>query len=208
MGSRPPLPLVFLPGAGGSAAFWRPVVERLADLGEARALGWPGFGEVPPVPGLASLDDLFRWLVRELPAGPSHVVAQSMGGVLAMRLALEHPGRVASLALVATSGGVDVAALGGTDWRAEYLAALPGVPRWFVDERVDLGPRLREVAAPALLLFGAGDPVSPPQVGRFLRSRLPRARLVIVDSDSHLFATERPDEVAALLREHVTAVEA
>jgi phenylpyruvate tautomerase PptA (4-oxalocrotonate tautomerase family) len=88
------IPLVFLPGAGGSASFWRPVAERLADLGPAHVLGSPGCAGVRPDPGVQSLDDLFRWIVARLLAGESHLVAQSMGGVLAARLAIERPERV------------------------------------------------------------------------------------------------------------------
>ena len=111
--------LVFLPGAGGGASFWRPVADKLADLGAVNVFGWPGFGDVPADSNIRSLDDLFHWLVKRLPPGASHVIAQSMGGVLAVRLVLDQPNRVASLVLVATSGGVDVARLGAADWRPE-----------------------------------------------------------------------------------------
>ncbi len=201
--SRRMTPLVFLPGAGGRAAFWRPVADRLADLGPAHLFGWPGFGDNPPDPGIGSLGDLFDWLVARLPPGPCHLVAQSMGGVLAVRLALEHPDRVARLALVATSGGVNVNRLGARDWRRDYLAAMPGVPRWFVHDRTDLTERLPAVRAPTLLLWSDSDPVSPLSVGRFLEARIPDARLEVVAGGSHAFAEEQPDEVAAALRRHL-----
>jgi pimeloyl-ACP methyl ester carboxylesterase len=197
-------PLVFLPGALGRSSFWRPVAERLADLGPVHLLAWPGFGDAPPEPGVGSLEDLFPWLLPRLPPGASHVVAQSMGGVLAVRLAIEHPDRVARLALAATSGGVDVARHGATDWRTGYLAAEPRVPRWFVDDRTDLTERLSAIRAPTLLLCGDADPLSPPSVGTFLRRHIPGARLEIVPGGGHGFATERPDEVAKLLRGHLS----
>src|SRR5260221_12473361 len=100
------------PGAVGSSSFWRPLADRLADLGEFHLFGFPGFGGLPADPGIKSLDDLFGWLVERLPPGTSDVIAQSMGGVLAARLALERPERVARLVPVATSAGVDMARLG------------------------------------------------------------------------------------------------
>jgi pimeloyl-ACP methyl ester carboxylesterase len=195
--------LVFLPGAAGRAHFWQPVAERLRDLGMAQLVGYPGFGDVPPDPAVTSLDGLYRWVLARLPAGPSHVVAQSMGGVIAARLAVEHPDRVSRLVLAATSGGVDVARLDGADWRPGYRAALPEAPPWFVDDRTDLGARLGEIRAPTLLLWSDWDPVSPAAVGRFLAERIPGARLAFVRGGSHVFANERPAEVAALLREHL-----
>jgi poly(3-hydroxyoctanoate) depolymerase len=198
-------PLVFLPGAGGRATFWAPVAERLSDLGPAHRVGWPGFGGVPAEPAIVSLDDLYRWLLARLPEGPSHVVAQSMGGVLAARLAFEHPERVARLVLVATSGGVDVARLGGIDWRPEYRASLPDVPAWFIDDRTDLTARLGAIRAPTLLLWSDADPVSPLAVGRLLQEVIPGARLEVVRGATHAFAEERPDEVAALVRAHLVS---
>ncbi|HET8734790.1 MAG TPA: alpha/beta fold hydrolase, partial [Anaeromyxobacteraceae bacterium] len=177
--------------------------DRLADLGPARLLGFPGFGDVPADPSIRSLDDLFDRVVGWLPEGRSHVVAQSMGGVLAARLALEQPERVARLVLVATSGGVDVSRLGAADWRRDYRASLPGVPSWFVDDRTDLTDRLSGIRAPTLLLWSDADPISPLSVARFLASRIPGARLAVVAGGTHAFAKERPDEVAPLIRAHL-----
>ena len=198
-------PLVFLPGAGGRTVFWAPVAARLEDLGPRVLLGYPGFGDAPPAPEVRSLDDLFGWLLARLPAGPCHVVAQSMGGVLAVRLALEHPERVASLTLAATSGGLDVAALGGVDWRARFRAEHPGVPDWFERDRTDFTDRLGAIRAPTLVLHGDEDPICPPAVPALLAARIPGARSVLVRGGSHAFAHERPDEVAAAVREHLRA---
>ncbi|MFY3744015.1 alpha/beta fold hydrolase [Anaeromyxobacter sp. PSR-1] len=195
--------LVFLPGAGGRAAFWAPVAERLADLGPPRCLDYPGFGGCPPDPAIRSTGDLFGWVLAQLPPGRSHVIAQSMGGALAVRLALEHPERVERLVLVATSGGVDLRGTGAADWRPDYLASLPGVPRWFVDDRSDHTARLSELAAPTLLLWSDADPVSPLAVGRLLEARIPGAALRIFPGGTHAFAQERPDEVAAAIRAHL-----
>jgi pimeloyl-ACP methyl ester carboxylesterase len=196
-------PIVFLPGAAGRASFWTPVAGRLADLGPTHCLDWPGFGGIPADAGIGSTDDLFRWMVARLPAGPVHLVAQSMGGALAVRLAIEHPERVDRLVLVATSGGVDVRSLGGEDWRPGYRASLPDVPPWFVDDRTDLTARLGEIRAPTLLLWSDADPVSPLLVARLLEERIPEARLVVLRGGTHTFARERPDEVAAAIRTHL-----
>jgi len=193
-------PVVFLPGAGGSAEFWRPVAGLLAGSGETILFGWPGFGGVPLDASIRSLDDLYRWWCDRLPPGRSHVVAQSMGGVFAARLAIEHPDRVESLVLVATSGGIDLARLGGLDWRPEYRRELPDVPPWFVEDRTDLTARLHEIRAPTLLLWSDADPVSPLAVGELLSARIPGARLEVIAGGTHLFAHERPAEVAGIVR--------
>ena len=61
--------------------------------------------------------------------------------------------RVSRLVLCATSGGIDVARLGGAEWRAAFRAARPEVPDWFELDRTDLTDRLGAIRAPTLLLW-------------------------------------------------------
>ena len=192
--------IVFLPGANGRTRFWRPVADRLADLGPLDLVGYPGFGDAPRDPSVGSVDDLYAWLFSRLPAGPLAVVAQSMGGVLAARLAVEQPGRVSRLVLCATSGGVDVARLGGAEWRAGFRAARPEVPDWFELDRTDLTARLGAIRAPTLLLWSDADAISPLGVSDLLLTRIPGARRAVIAGGTHAFAEERPDEVAEILR--------
>ena len=131
-----------------------------------------------------------------------------MGGVLAARFAIEHPQRVATLVLCATSGGVDVKALGGADWRPGFRAELPNVPDWFERDRTDLTARLGAITASTLILTGDQDTICPPAVGRFLRERISRSRHEIVHGGGHDFALKRPEEVAEIIRHHVLQVDA
>jgi pimeloyl-ACP methyl ester carboxylesterase len=195
------LPVVYLPGAGGRSSFWRPVADRLAYRAAPIVFGYPGFGDVPPDPSIRSLSDLYDALVRVLPES-FDVVAQSMGNVLALRLAIEHPNRVRRLVLTAVSGGVRVEALGAAAWRATFRVEHPHAPTWFEDDDSDLTDRLGSIRAPTLLLFADDDRLAPPRVGEFLRERIAGARLEVV-SGSHAFAHEQPDFAARLVGEHL-----
>lgn len=200
-------PIVYLPGAGGSATFWKPVAERLADagLGPAVRFGWPGFGDQPPDDRLRSLADLVGWALARLPPGASDLVAQSMGGVVAALIALEHPERVRRLVLCTTSGGVDVAALGAADWRPAYRAELPRAPDWFVVDRTDLTARLPNIRAATLVLYGDQDPLCPEPVARLLAGRIPGATLACIAGGDHSLGYDRADEVASVIRAHLQA---
>ena len=194
---------LFLPGAGGRRAFWEPVASRLTRAGRSSIFAWPGFGDAPPDLAIRSLDDLYAWLVARAPESPSNVVAQSMGGVLAMRFAIEHPDRVRRLVLVATSGGTRARL--GIDWRPGLRAERAEVPDWFERDRTELNERLAEARAPTLLIFGDDDPIAPVAMGEHLLSLLPNARLLVVEGGSHLLAEERHDEVARAIDEHLAA---
>ncbi|HET6438136.1 MAG TPA: alpha/beta hydrolase [Anaeromyxobacter sp.] len=200
------IPIVFLPGAVGRASFWTPVADRLRHLASPTLVGWPGFGEEPPDPRIGSLDDLLGWLRERLPPEPFHLVAQSMGGVLALRLALEDSKRVASLVLTATSGGVDLAGRGVADWRADFRAEHPLVPDWFERDRTDLTSRFCEVRVPTLILHGDADPLCPPALVALLERRIPGSRAIRVAGGTHSLARERPGEVAALIEAYLTSL--
>lgn len=198
-------PIIYLPGAGGTVTFWKPVADRLVadDLGPAIRFGWPGFGDEPADDRLRSVADLVGWVMERMPPGPCDLVAQSMGGVVAALIALEHADRVRRLVLCTTSGGVDVAALGATDWRPGYRAEMSHVPDWFVVDRTDITARLTSLRAPTLVLYGDQDPICPEGVARFLASRIPGAQLTCIRGGDHMLAHDRAEEVAELIGAHL-----
>jgi pimeloyl-ACP methyl ester carboxylesterase len=192
--------VLYLPGAGGEGRFWQPVAELVSHPGETVLFDWPGFGRNPARDDVATADDLYR-LVEGYIDRPVDVVAQSMGGLFAMRAALEHPDLVRRLVLVATSGGVHaVREAAEVDWRPEFTASYPQAPSWATDDRTDFTPRLGELQMPVLLLWGGADRVSPPAAGRKLLELLPRAELEVVEGGDHAFAHDRAEEVAPIIR--------
>ena len=200
--TAPPLPLVFLPGAGGRLDLLAPIAARLAPRRPTVLCEYPGIGHAAPLPELRTLDDLQRHVFARLPER-FDLVAKSMGGVLALRIALDHPERIRKLILLATSGGIDVAARGGVDWRDTFRELQPAAPTWFVDDRSDVTARLGELQQPTLLVFGDDDLIAPVAVGKFLAERLPHATLEILPKATHDLEGEQPDLLASLIEAHL-----
>jgi len=202
--TNPANTLLFLPGASGNTAVWQPVSDGLRHPGERRFISWPGFGGVPSEPGVNGMDDLVARVVAAI-TGPTDILAQSMGGTIAIRAALQRPDMVRHLVLSVTSGGLDLALLGAADWRPWYKEAFPTLPDWFITDRVDLTDRLKELAMPVLLLWGDADPISPIAVGKRLAELLPRSQLVVVKGGTHDLVAEHSTEVIPQIEAHLAS---
>lgn len=194
--------LLFLPGAAGAASFWHPLGALLPADWDKTYLNWPGLGDEPHQPNLDGFDAITAYAARHLRAR-SVVIAQSMGGIVAVRLALAYPDRVTHLVLAATSGGVDVAQLGAADWRDDYRSEYPDAADWITAEQPDHTAEIGGISAPALLLWGDTDAISPVAVGRRLAALLPKARLHVIAGGDHGFARDRAAEIAPLVRAHI-----
>lgn len=195
--------LFFLPGALGRMDFWLPAAEAIRHPAQKIHVGWPGFGATPADPEVNGIDDLVDRVIDAIDA-PSALIAQSMGGVIAIRAALARPDLVTHLVLAATSGGMDTAALGAQDWRAFVRSEHPALPDWFLNDHEDLTARLPELRMPALLLWGDADPISPVRVGDQLAAQLPHAHLHVFAGADHDLAFTHARDVAGLIDRHLT----
>lgn len=194
--------VLFLPGASGNGDFWRGVGGRLPTAWEKSYLSWPGLGDEAHDASVHGYDDLAERVLSRLDA-PSDLVAQSMGGVIATRVAARVPALVDHLVLVATSGGVDVERLGGVDWRGDYGRAFPRAAGWVTARQPDQTDQLRRVRSPTLLLWGDADPISPVAVGEHLAGLIPGAELHVIAGGTHDVARENPAPIARLITAHL-----
>lgn len=98
-------PLVLLAhGLGGAATNWLEVMRPLARIGDVVAVDLMGFGETAPPRSDSSRPRanarFLATLLHHLDAAPAVVVGNSMGGLVAMLLAAEHPDLVRELVLL------------------------------------------------------------------------------------------------------------
>ena len=112
-------PVVFVHGWGDSSAVWRETVASLSADFRCITLDLPGHGDSPAGQGLWSIKKMARpvqTLMGALGITAATFVGHSMGGVVALQLALEHPELVKRLVLV------DVPACG--QWTRALFAPL------------------------------------------------------------------------------------
>lgn len=198
-----PTKLLFLPGASGNIDFWKPVAASLYHPASHVHFGWPGFGSTAHDPSITGIDDLVEKVVAEIDQ-PTAIIAQSMGGVIALLAANRRPALVTHLVLTVTSGGIDIHDLAAQDWRPAFVEANPTLPRWFTDLRLDLTTTIPSINVPSLLLWGDADPISPVAVGERLASLLPQSHLHVFPGGNHDLGNVLAEEIAPLIASHIT----
>ena len=148
-------PLLLIHAGIADSRMWEPQVKAFAQQFDVVRPDLRGFGdsELPPEP-YSMLADLIA-LLDHLEIARAHVVGCSMGGTLAIDLAVEHPERVERLALIGS--GVSGSNLGAADAAlfvdveaAEKAGDMEALNRAEVRLWVD-GPRRPEGSAPAVV---------------------------------------------------------
>lgn len=130
-------------------------------------------------------------------------MAQSMGGIVAARIAIARPMAVRRLVLTVTSAGVNMARMGASDWRSDYRRRFPQAAAWITGPGAAAELPVESIVAPTLLIWDDSDPISPAGVGRELERRIPDATLHVVAGGDHDRAAGQADLVARLITEHL-----
>lgn len=155
-------PLVLLHGFTGSTRSWQPLVPHLAAHSRVYAIDLPGHGRTVPPNDPARfaftrvIDDLAA-VAREMEIDRAVWAGYSMGGRVALAVAIEHPALVAGLILESASPGLaDPDARAERRWRDAELAETieaDGIPRFVADwERLPLWASQASLAEETRLL--------------------------------------------------------
>jgi len=227
--------VVFVHGAGRTRHVWR------HQLG----LDVPGFYQVAvDLPGhgrsaghgyatIAEYRDFLRDFLAAVGLGRVVIAGHSMGGAIALDLALKYPELLRGLVLVGTGARLRVApfvleavrkgearALGkysyapGTDpalvAEAEKEFDLMSKEVRYKDflacDRFDVMGRLGEIRTPTLILCGEEDVLTPVKYARYLEGNIPGARMVTVSAAGHMVMWEQAEAVNRALVEFLGAL--
>ena len=144
--------VVLIHGVGLNAEAWEPQIAALAASHRVIAVDMAGHGHSAPPPAAAGLDDYvgqLRRLLDDLGIAAANVVGHSMGGLVAIGLALAHPERVLRLAVLNSVYERTAEARAAVEARAAEIAVSGGavpveatVSRWFGDRPSPLRSRV------------------------------------------------------------------
>ena len=171
--------IVLLHGLLFDGGMWRAQLEPLAALGRVVVLDGPGHGRSLEPPPPFSLEDHADALIdafTELGIGRAVLVGLSWGGMVAMRVAIKHPSRVAAMALLDTSADAEPR-VNVVKYRLfTSFARRFGLPLWFVKSqlaRVMFGPRTLQERPELVAQFAR-------QVNGYSRDGIARAAKAVV----------------------------
>ena len=235
--------LVLSNSLGTTQELWGRQLSELTQRFHVLTYDHPGHGssELPEQP--CTVEALARGLLGlldELGLGRVSVCGVSLGGMVAMELALATPERVERLVLACTSaylGPPEPWAERARAVRADGLEAIADgvVRRWFTQELAqdepktvarframltatppegyarccealatwDARERIAAIAAPVLVVAGAEDRATPVEHAELVVSRVPDARLQVLEQAAHLANAERPEAFTSAVLEHL-----
>lgn len=221
--------LVFLHGSGDNAHVWDRVTAALPAY-TCRALDLPGHGELIERPGPEQMSagdyaDVVRSMLTRERLSDVCLVGHSLGGAIALRLAVDHPALVSRLVLVGTGARLRVLpevleaartlpkdahtqltehgfAPGHKALAATYLETLaPTAPGMLYRDLAacdsfDMREELGHVSQPTLVIVGEADRLTPPKYAHYLQEHLADAELVTIPDAGHYLTVEAPQAIA------------
>jgi pimeloyl-ACP methyl ester carboxylesterase len=225
-------PMLLIHGAAGSRLDWPLPLRKMGAV--VPDLNGHGKSAGEGRDTICEYADDMAALLDTLDIERAFVCGQSMGGAIALTMALEHPAQVRGLILISSGGRLRVhpdiltqarrnpAAVadilfkwlwsGETDeamrekGKAAFMAQkLEVIARdYLACDAYDVRDRLGEIRAPSLVLCGTADVMAPPKYSEALAAGIPDARLQLFEGAGHNLHLERPVEVAAAVSAWMT----
>ncbi len=218
-------PILMLHGFQGGADLWLPhPLPGLAQYFHVIAPDLPGFGDSGLLSGTGTeaYADFMLAFMEALGHAPFNLLGHSLGAQIAITMAAMRPDRVSRLLVVAGSGLPQP----GPRW-LDPIKMLSDASAWHyklypktlrlarkarafrassqASQHDHVADRLRDVAAPTLVVWGSRDRVAPLEHGAFLAKLLPSGRLAIIRGAGHMPFYEKPAQFMKLAKAFFSA---
>ncbi|HJA34887.1 MAG TPA: alpha/beta hydrolase [Firmicutes bacterium] len=199
---------ILLHGLGQAASSWQPTVERLAEPADVYCpalFDWLSGGPA----GYDALYAGFSAYCRSFQS-PLALCGLSLGGLLALQYAIEHPQQIHSLVLAGVPFHMPKRLLQFQNWMFRLmpqsafqkagLSKQDTIRLCASMAQLDLTPGLSALKCPVLLLCGEKDRANKGAALQF-QKRLPQAKFVLIPRARHEVNVDAPDALAKELND-------
>lgn len=228
--------LVFIHGAGDSLRIWRFQLEQPGNAYPVYAIDLPGHGQRPDTlpPEVTShhyAEAAYDIIQNELHLDHPIIVGHSLGGAVALSMALEHSSALSGLILIGTGARIRVhpsllesarttpqearnqlVRMGFTPNAATTLSqavlgeqtTLPSNMLYrdlMACNSFDCMTCLHEIALPTLIICGSDDRATPVKYSQYLHDQIAGSTLHIILDAGHYVLREQPKAVNQAIRE-------
>jgi pimeloyl-ACP methyl ester carboxylesterase len=149
-------PVMCVHGLEGSSANWTDLMAQLAGEFSLDAVDLPGFGFSPPAAGysITAQAKAVAATIERLHNGPVHLVGNSLGGAVCLRLAARRPDLVRTVTLISP-----VLPDRWPHWQLIRfpLICLPGVGEWLLRRVGEVRPEQRVRATAAFVYYDPAE---------------------------------------------------
>jgi pimeloyl-ACP methyl ester carboxylesterase len=227
MTSNPEPRLVFIHGAGGTHRVWR---YQTSAFPGSLALDLPGHPTGKGRNTISEYAEFVTHAIVERRLTSAVLVGHSMGGAIAIEIALARQSFLAGIVLVGSGARLRVTPVIKDEVIRDYAHAAEVIAEWAYSPKTD--PRLRnasiqqllEVPAevtygdfeacdyfdrmndigridlPMLIVCGEDDALTPVKYSQYMKQKIRNARIVVIPDAGHSVMLERPEELNEALR--------
>lgn len=221
--------IIFIHGSGDNGRIWRPQTAYFQPP-RAYAIDLPGHGQRPDtLPTMVTVEDYARTvdeiLTSELPLQQPIIAGHSLGGAIALSMALIHQRTLGGLILIGTGARLKVYPPFLEAARQAPEEARTQIVQWCIlpEHIATTGPqiaqdqqsnqpsmlyrdlaacnifdcmeRLYEIQLPVLIICGEQDRMTPVKYSAYLHQHITGSTLQVIDQAGHYVMREQPDTV-------------
>jgi pimeloyl-ACP methyl ester carboxylesterase len=206
--------ILFIHGAGSNGHTWHRQIGAFGGKGSPIALDLPGHGRSAGVEGLRTVQDYADFVAAFLDAlkiKSAVILGHSMGGAIAMDLAMRHRARVEALILSCTAAKFNLTPDRIEGLREGWMEQIKTDPRVrYTDilacSQVDLRDAIAKIDQPTLVIAGADDKGTTPADAEFIAGKIRGATTRIIADAGHYIPRERPAEYNAAIEQFVSSL--
>jgi len=226
--------MVFIHGSGATHRVWR---YQTAAFPSSLAIDLPGHPQGRGQNTVQGYADSVIRIVRKNQLEPVVLVGHSLGGAIAIEIALTEPALSAGIVLVGSGARLRVTPMIMTEVLNDYQHVAEVITEWAYSPKTEARLRrasllellevpaevtygdfeacdhfdrmneIEDITVPTLIVCGEDDRLTPVKYSRYLKDKIRNAKLVIVPDAGHSIMLEKPEELNAALQSFLVGLQ-